>query len=56
MIKHEHADVRKETVFCLVEMYAIMGKEFEKYLGNLTPSQVKLIKIYLDKREQKLNC
>lgn len=45
--------MRKEVVFCLVELYAIIGTLFDKYLTQLSASQIKLIKIYLSKKSQK---
>lgn len=43
--------MRKSVVFCLVEVYAILGEEaFSKYMAELSSVQMKLIKIYLDKR------
>ena len=49
-LNHSNADVRKSVVFCLVEVQAIIGNEFLGYLDELTPSQQKLVTIYIQRR------
>lgn len=45
--------MRKESVFCLVEAYLVLGEDFDEHLAKLNPSQIGLIKIYLAKKVQK---
>ena len=49
-LNHSNADVRKSVVFCLVEIQGIIGNEFNPYLEELTPSQQKLVTIYIQRR------
>ena len=49
-LNHSNADVRKSVVFCLVEVQGIIGNEFLGYLDELTPSQQKLVTIYIQRR------
>ncbi|OMJ86770.1 hypothetical protein SteCoe_11624 [Stentor coeruleus] len=49
-LNHSNADVRKSVVFCLVEIQAMMQNEFTEYLEELTPSQQKLVTIYIQRR------
>ena len=49
-LNHSNADVRKSVVFCLVEIQGIIGNEFNLYLEELTPSQQKLVTIYIQRR------
>ena len=49
-LNHSNADVRKSVVFCLVEVQGIIGSEFAAYLDELTPSQQKLVTIYIQRR------
>ena len=37
-----NADVRKAVVFCLVDIYMVLGPQFEAHLGELNASQVTL--------------
>ncbi|CDW90677.1 clip-associating protein [Stylonychia lemnae] len=51
IINNQNADVRKCTVFCLVEIQAIIGDDyFQAFTGKLNPSQQKLVDIYIKKR------
>ena len=36
-----NADVRKAVVFCLVDIYMVLGPQFEAHLGELNASQVR---------------
>lgn len=47
---HSNADVRKSVVFCLVEIHYIVGDSFNAYLEELSPSQQKLVTIYIQRR------
>ena len=47
--KHPNADVRKAVVFCLVDMYLVMGDDFSPYLAELSTSQLKLVTIYINR-------
>jgi len=47
---HSNADVRKSVVFCLVEIQAVIGSDFDIFLEELSPSQQKLVTIYIQRR------
>jgi len=47
--KHPNADVRKAVVFCLVDMYMILGEQLTPHLAVLSTSQLKLVTIYIDR-------
>ena len=49
-LNHGNADVRKSVVFCLVEIQAVIKEDFNQYLEELTPSQQKLVGIYIQRR------
>jgi vesicle coat complex subunit len=49
-LNHSNADVRKSVVFCLVEIQVMMQVDFAEYLEELTPSQQKLVTIYIQRR------
>jgi len=47
--KNPNADVRKAVVFCLVDMYMILGEQLTPHLAILSTSQLKLVTIYIDR-------
>jgi CLIP-associating protein 1/2 len=49
---HNNADVRKSVVFCLVEIFILLGRRFQPYLDELSPSQQKLVNIYIQRRQE----
>lgn len=49
-LNHGNADVRKSVVFCLVEIQSLIQADFVSYLEELTPSQQKLVAIYIQRR------
>ncbi|KAJ7565995.1 hypothetical protein O6H91_02G084300 [Diphasiastrum complanatum] len=49
---NENADVRKTVVFCLVDIYIILGKAFVPYLGSLSSTQLRLVTIYANRISQ----
>ena len=44
--------VRKAVVFCLVDMYMVLGDDFAPFLGELNTSQLKLVTIYINRTMQ----
>ena len=52
-INNTNADVRKCCVFCLVEIYSILGGDlFQKeFLCKLNASQQKLVDIYIKRKQ-----
>lgn len=46
-------EVRKAVVFALVEIHAKLGNLFEPYLESLSPSQQKLVTIYISRRSER---
>eukprot|EP00943_MAST-04B_sp_MAST-4B-sp1_P000304 g304.t1 len=47
-VKHEKASIRKEAVFCFVEIYFSVGESVMPYFEQLSIAQRKLITIYKD--------
>ena len=48
----QSADVRKAVVFCLVDMWVVLGDALTPHLGALSTSQLKLVTIYVNKTHQ----
>ena len=48
-MNHTDADVRKSVVFALVALYQVVGADLRQHLEPLTPSQHKLVTIYLQR-------
>ncbi|KAK1260398.1 CLIP-associated protein [Acorus gramineus] len=46
------ADVRKTVVFCLVDIYIMLGKAFLPYLEGLNSTQLRLVTIYANRISQ----
>ena len=40
-------------VFCLVDLYKVLGDEFVPYLSSLSTSQKKLVTIYINRAKNK---
>ena len=49
---HKSMDMRKATVFILVEMHFILGEELQ--LNKLSDSQQRLIRVYIDRHPKNL--
>lgn len=49
-LSHSISDVRKYAVYCIVDIYLILGKDFDAYLNELNSSQKNLINIYVKKK------
>ncbi|KAI4300112.1 hypothetical protein L6164_033526 [Bauhinia variegata] len=49
---NQSADVRKTVVFCLVDIYIMLGKAFLPYLGGLNSTQLRLVTIYANRISQ----
>ncbi|XP_072993824.1 CLIP-associated protein-like isoform X1 [Typha latifolia] len=45
-------DIRKMAVFCLADIYLILGKEFLPYLEDLNSTQLQLVTIYAQRISQ----
>ena len=43
-------DIRKAVVFVLVEMYFVVGDALHSHVASLTPPQLKLLTIYIDRQ------
>jgi CLIP-associating protein 1/2 len=48
---HPSADVRKGVVACLVDVWALLGTRLDPLLKPLSSSQLKLLTIYLQRRQ-----
>jgi CLIP-associating protein 1/2 len=49
---NQNAEVRKTVVFCLVEIYIVLGNAFVPYLGSLSSTQLRLVTIYANRISQ----
>uniref|UniRef100_A0A0D9W6X9 TOG domain-containing protein n=1 Tax=Leersia perrieri TaxID=77586 RepID=A0A0D9W6X9_9ORYZ len=49
---NQSPDVRKTVVFCLVDIYIMLGKAFLPYLEGLNSTQVRLVTIYANRISQ----
>jgi CLIP-associating protein 1/2 len=49
---NQSADVRKTVVFCLVDIYILLGKAFLPYLEGLNSTQLRLVTIYANRISQ----
>ncbi|CAM0903887.1 unnamed protein product [Alopecurus aequalis] len=49
---NQSPDVRKTVVFCLVDIYIILGKSFVPYLEGLSSTQLRLVTIYANRISQ----
>ncbi|KAJ6821576.1 CLIP-associated protein [Iris pallida] len=49
---NQSPDVRKSVVFCLVDIYIILGKSFLPYLEGLSSTQLRLVTIYANRISQ----
>ncbi|KAF5744116.1 CLIP-associated protein [Tripterygium wilfordii] len=49
---NQSADVRKTVVFCLVDIYIMLGKAFLPYLEGLNSTQFRLVTIYANRISQ----
>ncbi|CAL9133696.1 unnamed protein product [Musa acuminata var. zebrina] len=49
---NQSTDVRKTVVFCLVEIYILLGKSFLPYLEGLSSTQLRLVTIYANRISQ----
>lgn len=48
--KSSLVDVRKALVFVIVEMYFVVGDALYSHVASLTPPQLKLLTIYIDRQ------
>ncbi|CAM8960224.1 unnamed protein product [Rhodiola kirilowii] len=49
---NQSADVRKTVVFCLVDIYIMLGKSFLPYMEGLNSTQLRLVTIYANRISQ----
>ncbi|KAF6144341.1 hypothetical protein GIB67_024568 [Kingdonia uniflora] len=52
---NQSADVRKTVVFCLVDIYIILGKSFMPHLAGLNSTQLRLVTLYANRISQARN-
>ncbi|KAH7691640.1 CLIP-associating protein 1/2 [Dioscorea alata] len=50
--RNQSPDVRKTVVFCLVDIYIMLGKAFLPYLEGLNSTQLRLVTIYANRISQ----
>ncbi|TNJ28076.1 CLASP N terminal domain-containing protein [Giardia muris] len=51
--ENSNPDIRKAVVYCFVDLYFLIGEDFTVYLNRLTPTQLKLVTIYVGKTSTK---
>ncbi|XP_051193751.1 CLIP-associated protein isoform X1 [Lolium perenne] len=49
---NQSPDIRKSVVFCLVDIYIMLGKAFVPYLEGLSSTQLRLVTIYANRISQ----
>ena len=50
LLKHQNSEIRKRALFCCLEIYTVIGKEFETFMAKIPNAQQNLIKLYIKKR------
>ena len=50
LLKHQNSEIRKRALFCCLEVYIVIGKEFETFMAKIPNAQQNLIKLYIKKR------
>ena len=50
LLNHQNSEIRKRAVYCCVEIYLVIGKEFENYTNNIPKAQQNLVRLYIKKR------
>jgi hypothetical protein len=50
---HDNATVRKPAVDCLVAFYLAFGESFKEALAPLTGMQMKLVKVFYEREQQR---
>jgi len=50
LLKHQNSEIRKRALFCCLEIYTVIGKEFETFMAKVPNAQQNLIKLYIKKR------
>mmetsp|Transcript_53444 Transcript_53444/g.53840 ORF Transcript_53444/g.53840 Transcript_53444/m.53840 type:complete len:168 (-) Transcript_53444:31-534(-) len=49
-VKQSSVDMRKATVFVIVEIYCVLREAMAPYLLQLNPTQLKLVTIYIERK------
>ena len=50
LLKHQNSEIRKRALYCCLEIYTVLGKEFEPLVEKLPNAQQNLIRLYMKKR------
>jgi len=50
--KNPSSNVRKAVVFCLVNIYMVLGDDFAPFLGDLSTDQLKIVTIHIERMMQ----
>ena len=50
LLKHQNSEIRKRALFCCIEIYTVIGKEFDNFVTKLPNAQQNLIRLYIKKR------
>ncbi len=50
LLGHKISDIRKQAIYCCVEIYVSIGKKFETYLNKLPKAQKNIIDLFIKKR------
>ena len=50
LLKHQNSEIRKRALFCCLEIYTVIGKDFDTFIARIPNAQQNLIKLYIKKR------
>ena len=50
LLKHQNNEIRKRALYCCLEIYTVVGKEFDPLVEKLPNAQQNLIRLYMKKR------
>ena len=50
LLKHQNRDIRKRALYCCLEIYSVIGKEFDPFIAKIPNAQQNLIRLYIKKR------
>ena len=50
LLKHQNSDIRKRALYCCLEIYTVIGKEFDPFIAKIPNAQQNLIRLYIKKR------
>ena len=48
LLKHQNSDIRKRALYCCLEIYTVIGKEFDPFIAKIPNAQQNLIRLYIN--------